>query len=182
VTYRNAQPGLLVQPGSAPAPYSVADVSIKWMLANVAESDSPSIRTGQSVEVTVGAYPGRVFSGKISKIGAAIDPSTHRIMIRASLADPKNELRSGMLADFVIRVQEPVEGTAIPINGVVREGDGTMTAWVTADRQHFIQKKVTLGLLKDGRYQVIEGLHAGELAVADGAVFLSNMLEAPPAD
>ena len=42
-----------------------------------------------------------------------------------------------MLANFVIRVQDPVEATAIPANGVVREADGTMTAWVTTDRRRF---------------------------------------------
>ena len=182
VTYRNAQPGLLVQPGNPPAPYAVADISIKWMLANVIESDAPLIHIGQPVEVTVSAYPGRTFPGKVSKVGAAIDPNTHRIMIRASIADPSNELRSGMLANFLIRVAEPVEALAIPVNGICREGDGTMTAWVTTDRHHFVQKKVTLGLQKDGKYQVLEGLQKGELAVADGAVFLSNMLEAPPSD
>jgi cobalt-zinc-cadmium efflux system membrane fusion protein len=182
ITYRNAQPGLFLQPGNPPAPYSVADVSIKWMLANVIESDAPLIHVGQPVEVTVTAYPGRSFSGKVSKVGAAIDPSTHRITIRASIADPKNELRSGMLANFIIRVEEPVEATAIPVNGVSREGDGTMTAWVTTDKHHFVQKKVTLGIQKDGKYQVVDGLQRGELAVADGAVFLSNMLEAPPSD
>jgi len=182
ITSREAQPGLLVQPGNPPAPFSVADVSIKWMLANVIETDSPLLHTGQPVEVTVSAYPDRTFVGKVSKIGAAVDPNTHRIMLRASISDPKDELRPGMLANFVIRVKEPVEATAIPVNGVVREGDGTLTAWVTTDRHHFLQKKVTIGLQKDGRYEVVEGLKSGELAVADGAVFLSNMLEAPPSD
>ena len=61
ITRATRQPGLLVQPGNAPAPYSVADVSIKWMLANVPESDSPLFHVGQPVEVKVMAYPGRVF-------------------------------------------------------------------------------------------------------------------------
>jgi len=182
ITSRDAQPGLLVQPGNPPAPYSVADVSIKWMLANVIETDAPLLHTGQPVEVSVSAYPDRTFDGKVSKIGAAIDPNTHRIMLRASIADPKNELRPGMLATFVIRVVEPVEATAIPVNGVARAGDGTMTAWITSDRKHFTQKKVTIGLQKDGKYQVLDGLKAGDLAVSDGAVFLNNILEAPPSD
>jgi len=55
------------------------------------------------------------------RIYAAVDPNTHRVTIRSEIADPKNELRPGMLANFVIRVQEPVEATAIPANGVVRE-------------------------------------------------------------
>jgi cobalt-zinc-cadmium efflux system membrane fusion protein len=180
VTSRNAQPGLLVQPGNAPAPYSVADLSKMWMLGNVAESDSPLFQVGQPVRVTVMALPGRAFEGVIAKMGAALDTNTHRIMIRSEVADPKHELRPGMLASFVIQVSEPRESTAIPVNGVVREGDGTMTAWVTTDRRHFIQRVVRIGLQFAGRYQVLEGLEPGELVVTDGAIFLSNMLQAPP--
>lgn len=182
VTARNAQTGLLVQPGSALAPYSVADLSTKWMVANVTESDSPVFQVGQLIQASVMAYPSRVFEGRISTLGAAVDPNTHRVMVRCEIADPKHELRSGMLASFAIRVQDPVESVAIPMNGVVRNGDGTMAAWVTTDRHRFLQRIIKLGLQKDGQYQVLEGLQQGELAVTDGAVFLSNILYAPPTD
>lgn len=182
VTSINATPGLFVQPGKAPAPCAVADVSVKWMLANITESDSPVFRVGQPVEVRVAAYPGRVFEGKVTKIYPNVDPNNHRVTIRSETVDPKNELRAGMVADFVARVQEPVEATAIPASGVVRESDGTLTAWVTTDRHRFIQRTVKIGLQQDGQYQVLEGLQRGELAVTDGAVFLSNMLQAPPTD
>jgi multidrug efflux pump subunit AcrA (membrane-fusion protein) len=182
ITSVNATPGLFVQPGKAPAPCAVADVSIKWMLANITETDSPVFRVGQPVEVKVAAYPVRVFEGKITKIYPNVDSNSHRVTIRSEILDPGNELRAGMVADFVARVQEPVEATAIPPSGVVRESDGTLTAWVTTDRHHFLQRTVKIGLQQDGRDQVLEGLRRGELAVTDGAVFLSNMLNAPPSD
>jgi membrane fusion protein, heavy metal efflux system len=182
ITARFAQPGLLVQPGNVPAPYSVADLSTKWMVANVTESDSPLFHVEQPLQAAVMAYPGRVFEGRISRLGAAVDPNTHRVMVRCDIADPKDELRPGMLATFTIRVQEPVESVAIPMNGVVRNGDATMAAWVTADRRVFMQRILKLGMQKDGQYQVLEGLHRGELAVTDGAVFISNILYAPPSD
>lgn len=182
ITSMSAPPGLLVQPGNAPAPYSVADISVEWMLANVIESDSPLCRVGQPVEVKVMAYSNRIFAGKISKIYPTVDPTTHRFTIRSEIADPNHELRPGMLANFVIRVQDPLESVAIPMNGVVRNGDGTMAAWVTSDRHQFVQRIVKLGLQKDGQYQVLEGLKPGELAVTDGAIFLSNLLQAPPTD
>ena len=87
-----------------------------------------------------------------------------------------------MLATIVIQVQEPVESVTIPVNGVVREGDGTMTAWMTADRHRFTQRIIKIGLQSDGQYQVLEGLQSGELVVTDGAVFLDNMLQAPSDD
>jgi cobalt-zinc-cadmium efflux system membrane fusion protein len=182
ITSFNGPPGLLVQPGNLPAPYSVADVTIKWMLANVSESELSFFHLGQPVQVKVMAYPGRVFKGKVSKIYATVDPNTHRVTIRSEIADPNDELRSGMLANFVIRVHDPVEAIAIPANGVVREGDGTMTAWVTTDRHHFVQRIIKIGLRNDDRVQVLDGLHGGELVVTDDAVFLSNMLQAPPTD
>jgi membrane fusion protein, heavy metal efflux system len=182
VTSFNAPPGLLVQPGSGTAPYTVANVSVKWMLANVVESDIPLFHLGQPVQVKVMAYPDRVFKGKVSKIYAAVDPNTHRVTIRSEIADPKDELRPGMLANFVIRVDGPVEAIAVPANGVVREPDGTMVAWVTTDRRHFVQRVIRIGLRQDDRVQILDGLQQGELVVSDGAVFLSNMLEAPPSD
>ncbi len=171
ITAKNAQPGFLVQPGNLPAPYSVADVSIKWMLANVIESDIPLFRLGQPVQVKVMAYPDHEFRGKVSKIYETVDLGTHRETVRSEIADPHDELRPGMLANFLIRVQGPVEATAIPANGVVREGDGTMTAWVTTDRQHFSQRILKTGLRRDGQVQILAGLRPGELVVTDGAVF-----------
>jgi cobalt-zinc-cadmium efflux system membrane fusion protein len=182
ITSKNAQPGWLVQPGNLPAPYSVADVTIKWMLANVAESEIPLFHLGEPVEVRVISYPDRVFLGRVAKIYEYVDPGTHRGTIRSEIADPKDELHSGMLANFIIRVKAPVDTTAIPANGVVREADGAMTVWVTTDRHRFVQKVVKVGLRKDGWVEILEGLQPGELAVTDGAVFLSNMLEAPPSD
>jgi cobalt-zinc-cadmium efflux system membrane fusion protein len=87
-----------------------------------------------------------------------------------------------MLANFAIHVQQPVVATAIPANGVVREADGTMTAWVTTDRHRFVQRVIRTGLRRDDQVQILDGLQRGELVVTDGAVFLSNMLEAPPTD
>jgi len=62
---------------------------------------------------------------------------------------------------------------------VVREPDGSMTAWVTTDRRHFDQRVIKTGLRKDDRVQILNGLRRGELVVTDGAVFLSSMLSAP---
>jgi membrane fusion protein, heavy metal efflux system len=176
VTARVAAPGLFVQPGNAPAPYSVADISTMWMLANVAESDVPAYRLGQQVKVSLLAYPGKEFAGRIVTIDSMVDPNTHRMMMRSEIDDPNHELRSGMFANFVIQTGDPVRSLAVPLNGVVREGDGTMTVWVTSDRRRFTQRTVKTGIQKDGYRQILEGLQAGELVASDGAIFLSFMV------
>ncbi|SPF50905.1 putative heavy metal efflux pump, HlyD family [Syntrophobacter sp. SbD1] len=176
ITARNAAPGLLVQPGAVPAPYSVADISTMWMLAYVVESDSPLFHVGQEVKVQVMAYPGKVFEGKISTIGATVDPNTHRLLIRSEIRDPKHQLRPGMFATFVIRTGDSVRATAVQAGGVVREGDGTMTVWVTTDRRTFAKRIVKIGMQQDGFDQIIDGLQPGELTATEGALFLSNAL------
>src|ERR1039458_3876844 len=152
------------------------------MLADDSEADVPFFHPGQPVEVKVMAFPDRTFKGKVSKIYETVDPNTHRVTIRSEITDPKDELRPGMLANFVIRVRGPVEATAIPANGVVREPDGIMAAWVTTDRRRFTERIIKTGRGSDGQVQILGGLQRGELVVSDGAVFLSNMLEAPPSD
>ena len=174
---RNAAPGFLTQPGNAPAPYSVADLTTMWMIANVIETDAPAYRPGQEVEVKVPAYPDMIFHGRVTTVGSMIDPNTHRQLVRSEIADPQRLLRSGMFASFVIRIGDPARSPAVPVEAVVREGDATMTVWVTADRRRFVKRTVKVGIRQQGGWsQILEGLEPGELVVTDGAVFLSNKL------
>lgn len=176
ITARNAAIGLYVQPGGTPAPYTVADISTMWMLASAPEGDIPLLRLGQEVDVKVLAYSDQIFKGKIVYIGAAVDPATHRILVRSEVPDPEHELRAQMFATFVIRTGDPVKSMAIPEDGVVREGDGTMSAWVTTDGRRFVRRTIKVGLHQDGFWQVLDGLKPGEQVVTEGAVFLSNAL------
>jgi membrane fusion protein, heavy metal efflux system len=176
VTARNAAPGLYVQPGSTPAPFTVANVDTMWMLANVAENDSPAFQVGQPLQVRVGAFPDRLFDGKITTVGSIVDPNTRRVLVRSEVKNPQHELRAGMFANFVIGVGAPVRSPAVALNGVVRQGDGTQTIWVTADRRRFTKRTVEIGQQRDGYRQILQGVQPGELVATDGAIFLSNML------
>ena len=81
-----------------------------------------------------------------------------------------------MFATFVIRTGDSVRSIALPADGVVREGDGTMTVWVTTDRRTFAKRSVKIGMQQDGFDQIVDGLQPGELAATEGALFLSNAL------
>jgi cobalt-zinc-cadmium efflux system membrane fusion protein len=175
ITTRNAAPGDFVQPGTLPCPYSVADLSRMWVNAAVTESDMPLVRAGQRVRVTLMALPRRVFEGEIAIVGAAVDAQLHRGLIRAEIEDPQHELLPGMFASFVIVTGDPVRAAALPVDGVVRDGDGTMTAWVTTDRRHFTKRIVKVGLMHEGYDQILEGVRTGDRVVTKGAIFLANM-------
>jgi cobalt-zinc-cadmium efflux system membrane fusion protein len=173
VTARNAAEGMLVQPGASPAPFAVADVRSKWMLADVPEADAPSLAVGEPLTVKVLAFPERTFVGHISQIAESVDPNTHRVRVRSQLADPHDELRAQMFATFVVRVGS-LAALGVPYDAVVREGDGTMTVWVTTDRHRFQRRTVRIGQQQDGYDQVLAGLQRGELVAASGALFIST--------
>jgi len=175
ITARTAAPGDFVQPGNPPAPYAVADISRIWMNASVMESDMPQIRKGQHLRVAVMAFPGRLFAGEISMVGAQVDPQLHRGLVRAEIEDPQHELLPGMFASFVIVTGDPVSSPAVPLDGVVREGDGSMTVWSTTDRKHFSKRIVKIGLQHAGYDQILEGVRPGEQVVTKGAIFLDNL-------
>ncbi|MCL1926399.1 MAG: efflux RND transporter periplasmic adaptor subunit [Syntrophorhabdaceae bacterium] len=176
VTGRNASPGSLVQLDAPSAPFTVADISTLWMIAYVSEHDFPQLKLGQPVSVSVMAYPGRKFQGRIVNIGAAVDPDTRRIAVRSEIKDPKHELRAQMLASFLIHTGTPHVSPAVPVNSVVREGDGAQVVFVQEDDRHFIRRPVKTGLTQNGVVQIFDGLSAGEKIAGDGALFLHNAL------
>ncbi len=174
VVARNAAPGLLVQPGATPAPFTVSDLSRKWLVASVAESDLPLVHVGQAVDVRLMAYPDEVFHGRVDYVASSVDPNTHRVAVRSTVQDPRHRIAAQMMATFILHAGRSTLATAVPVNGVVREGDGSMTVWVTTDRRHFYRRHVQLGMQQHGMDQILAGLKPGELIAGDGALFISN--------
>lgn len=176
VVARNAAPGMLVQPGSTPAPVAVADTTAKWVIANVTEYDAPKLKLGLPARISITAMPGKFYKAEIVNIGASIDPATRRVPVRTEVQDPDGELQQQMLATFVFDVSPPVMSTAISPNGVVREGDGTMSAFVTTDGRLFTRTPLKVGMEQNGFVQILEGLSDGDKVAGDGAIFLSNAI------
>lgn len=113
--------------------------------------------------------------GQIEQGGQDGPPNTRRVTVRSAIQDPKHELRPGMFANFTIQTGNPITAPAAPLSAVVREGDGTMSVWVTSDRHHFHRRTVHLGLQRDDYDQILDAVQAGEEIAVDGAIFLSNM-------
>ncbi|MBS0589603.1 MAG: efflux RND transporter periplasmic adaptor subunit [Proteobacteria bacterium] len=176
VVARNAQVGLLLQPGNVPAPFTISRTSSVWLTANVGEDDLPAVRVGQSATAQVSALGNRVFVGKVAAIAAALDPATHRAAVRVQINDADGALRPQMLATFRIDTGDPIESIAIPSAGIVREGDGTMTVFVTTDNKRFTRREVVLGMTDGEWHQIVSGLAADEQVASEGALFVGNAL------
>ena len=175
VTARAGAVGQLVQPGSGTPPIVVADLQTLWMVANVPEAELAGYTVGQAVAVKVAAYPDMTFAGKLNYIGDAADAASHRIMVRAEVPNVKRLLKPQMLANFNITLGAPVNAVAVPANAIAREGDGSVSVWVTQDGSRFKRRTVQVGQLQGGMVQVTAGLDAGERIARDKALFLSNL-------
>ena len=121
------------------------------MVANVTESDSPLFTVGQPVEARVMAYPGRTFVGTISALGTAWTRTPTGSWFDARLRIPQTSCVPACSQPSRSRSRRRWSRRPFPMNGVVRNGDGTMAAWVTTDRQRFFQRIIRIGLQQDGQ-------------------------------
>jgi cobalt-zinc-cadmium efflux system membrane fusion protein len=176
VTARKLGPDQFVRADNTDPMFSVADVSSMWLVANIAEIDIPLIAVGQAIAVEVMAFPGKVFQARVTYVGAAVDPAVRRLTVRAEISNPDGTLKPDMFATFRITTGAPTESPGVPVGAVVREGDGTMTVWVTTDRRRLVKRTVTVGLQQQGTDQILGGLRPGDLVVTESALFLGNLV------
>jgi Cu(I)/Ag(I) efflux system membrane fusion protein len=161
VTSKNAVRGAFVEPGTEL--FEIADLSKVWVLVDVYEYDLGRVRLGQAADITVGAFPGQRFSGKLSFIYPMIDPSTRTLRVRVELDNRDMKLRPGMYAVAMIRL-DPASGTLIPAEALVDTGEHQYV-FVTQPGGRFEPRPVQVGDRVADRVQIIEGLAPGEVVV-----------------
>jgi cobalt-zinc-cadmium efflux system membrane fusion protein len=173
VIARKVGPGQYVRSDAGDQLYSIADLSVMWLKANVPEVDIPLVRVGQELEVRVTAFPDRVFKARVTAIGAASDAATRRVVVRSEIPNPDGALRAEMFASFKIATGDGERAPAVPVDTVIWDGAQAIV-WVEREPMQFERRKVAVSLEQDGRLQIRDGLKAGELVVARGAIYIDN--------
>jgi cobalt-zinc-cadmium efflux system membrane fusion protein len=172
VVDRQVGPGQYLQAGGGPI-FTIADVSTVWLLANVREADAGMIKVGQFVEVSVLAYPHRTFKARIDYVGAQIDPSTHRLPVRATMDNRDAVLKPEMFADFRFFTSAANEAPAVPEAAIVYEGDAAHV-WVVSGDGLIAYRAIHTGRDDAGLVEIIEGLKPGEQIVTRGGLFIDQ--------
>jgi hypothetical protein len=144
--------------------FTIADPSSVWLLANVRETDSGSVRVGQAMDVHVPAYPKRVFKARVNYVAALVDPVTHRLPVRAEIENLDGALKPEMFASFRILTGEATDSPAVPESAVVYEGD-LAHVWVLAYGGLLAYRAIRTGRTSEGLIEVLDGLKAGERIV-----------------
>jgi len=133
---------------------------------SVPETLLAQIQPGQSVRVSVGAYPNEYFTGTITAIAPQIDVSGHSVTIRARLPNEDLKLRPGLFAQVSITLQIKADALMIPEEAVWPIGQ-TKTVYVIQEGKA-VQKTVTIGQRQDGMAEIVSGLSAGDEIVSAG--------------
>ena len=154
--------------------YAVGDLSSVWLIANVRESDAPKMKPGAPVEVSVLAYPGRIFNAKLSYVAPALDPGTRRLPVRAVIENPGRELLPEMFASFRIVSGESRLMPAVPQEAVVYDG-ARARVWVALPEQKTVfPRQIEVGDAINGLVEVRKGLAPGESVVTSGVLFIDR--------
>jgi len=151
--------------------YRIVDLSTVWLLADVFEQDLAQIRPGQSAKITVQAYPGRVFDGRVAFVYPTVNAQTRTAKVRIEVPNPDLLLKTDMYA--TVEIAAPVESTTVltvPDSAVLDTGT-RQTVLVDRGDGRFEPRAVKLGARAGGYVAVLEGIRDGEKVVT-GANFL----------
>src|SRR6202051_4158355 len=157
-----------VQAYSSPSPFTISDLSSVWIVCDVYENDLPNVRLGDTAEITLNAYPQRTFKGRVSNLGAILDPSIRTAKVRIEVQNP-GIMRLGMFAKATFRGQTTEMHTLVPASAVLRMHDRDFV-FVPAPDKKFRRVEVVSGdvLNENTTLQEIKsGLTPGQQVVSN---------------
>ncbi|MDP9190219.1 MAG: efflux RND transporter periplasmic adaptor subunit [Acidobacteriota bacterium] len=175
VIERNIALGQMIDP--AHVAFRIGDLGSLWLVAHAFERDAVRIAVGAPARVTLAAYPGQTFSGRVTYIGRQVEASSRTIPVRVELANPQQVLRPGMSANAWLQVAtagQPV--VTVPVAALQRVRD-QWVVFVPKSEKTFEIRTVGRGRDLQGEVEVLSGLQPGETVVVDGAFLLKAEAE-----
>ena len=173
VVERNVTPGQLIGGDSGQVVFTVADLDMLQVVADVYERDLALVRKGQSANVNVEAYPGVNFPATVSSIGDVVDPTSRTIKLRAWVNNTGHRLKPEMFARFHIQV-----GEATPLLLILREAvlevDEKQFVYVVEGPDRYVKQTVKVSTISPDYVRVLEGLKPGQRIVTKGAVLIKG--------
>jgi cobalt-zinc-cadmium efflux system membrane fusion protein len=160
-----------VQAFSSPSPFTISDLSTIWVVCDVYENDMANVRNGDLAEITLNAYPDLKLQGKVSNIGALLDPSIRTAKVRIEVKNP-GMLRMGMFARATFRGQSSETHTVVPASAVLHMHDRDFVFVPAADKKVRRLEVVSGGLLQENNalQEIKSGLKPGQQVITNALV------------
>jgi cobalt-zinc-cadmium efflux system membrane fusion protein len=166
-----AAPGEFSNALAAPAPLcTIADISTIWAVGDIYENELTSAKQGEQAQVTLSAYPGRTWTGRVSVVSGAVDPATRTLHLRVILPNPGELIKPAMFGSIRL-LRSSSQGILVPASAVVRE-ENAAYVFVSTSANHFQRRDVTLGRAVDASLEITKGLNQGDTIVSTNPLLL----------
>jgi cobalt-zinc-cadmium efflux system membrane fusion protein len=162
--------GQVLQAGQTQC-FTISNMSTVWVLANVYENQLAYVHVGDPVTIKTDAYPD-VFHGRISFMGAALDPTSRTLQARIDTKNPEGRLKKDMYVTATVVAGKIDNALLVPDAAVLRDAENEPFVYVAVAQDQFARRPVKLGQSSDGKTQIVTGLQPGERVAGDGSLFL----------
>jgi cobalt-zinc-cadmium efflux system membrane fusion protein len=173
VVQRKVGPGQYVSSGATDPVFVIGDLSTVWLIAFVRETDAATVAVGQQIAFNVMALPGRPLTARIDYVSAAIDPTTRRLLVRATVANKDGLLKPEMFANVTIYSGSDHPAVGVPKQALIYEGD-QVRLWVAHEDKSIELRQVKTGLINGDLVEIDGNLKPGEQIVTKGSLFIDR--------
>jgi cobalt-zinc-cadmium efflux system membrane fusion protein len=157
-----------------PNPFTISDISQVWVVCDVHENNLPNVRLGDTAEIRLNAYPDRVFQGRISNIGAILDPNIRTAKVRIEVRNP-GIMRLGMFVTATFRGQNQEVRAAVPASAILHLHDRNWV-FVATGNKTFQRVEITSGItLPENMQEVISGIKPGAKVIQNALTFQNSV-------
>ena len=173
VVQRKIGLGQYVNSGASDPVFVIGDLSTVWLTAFVRETEASAVAVGQELTFNVLALPGRVLTGRIDYVAASIDPTTRRLLVRATVDNTSGQLKPEMFATVTIYAPGDAPSVGVPKTALIYEGD-QVRVWVAHEDKSIELRQVKTGLTNGELVEVHGNLKPGEQIVTKGSLFIDR--------
>ena len=173
VIQRKVGPGQFISSGASDPVFVIGDLSTVWLTAFVRETEASGVAVGQEIAFSLLALPGSEFKARIDYVAAAIDPSTRRLLVRATIDNKEGVFKPEMFANVTIYSGGDRPGIGVPKQALIYEGDH-VRLWVAHDDKSIELRDVETGLTNGDLVEIRTKLQAGEKIVTKGSLFIDR--------
>jgi cobalt-zinc-cadmium efflux system membrane fusion protein len=160
---------------SSPNPFTISDLSNVWILCDVYENDLFSVHVGETAEIRLNAYPGKIFTGRISNVSPVLDPSLRTAKVRIEVRNP-GLMRVGMFVTATFHGQKKETRASVPASAILHLHDRDWI-YVPGGDKKFRRVEVVAGSsLPNNMQEIVSGIQPGQQVVSN-ALVLQNTVE-----
>jgi cobalt-zinc-cadmium efflux system membrane fusion protein len=173
VVQRKIGPGQFISSGASDPVFVIGDLSTVWLTAFVRETEASGVSAGEDLSFSLLALPGREFKARIDYVSAALDASTRRLLVRATIDNKDGLFKPEMFANVTIYSRGDRPGIGVPKQALIYEGE-RVHLWVAHDDKSIELREIETGLTNGDLIEVRTNLKAGEKIVTRGSLFIDR--------